>query len=187
MKKIIVALGALVFAVAAHAASFNWTSTGLASTRNIYSSDASTLLYSANSTAMLYLFDAATVTQGDLLAGLRSGSAITDFTSVASQTIASNSRVASQAVSYGTAGMDYTFYMAIVDGDNVFLSGDVPASGQESDTPNIAINGLTTATKNNFGDAAYSAAGWYTTVPEPTSGILMLVGLAGLALRRRRA
>jgi hypothetical protein len=31
------------------------------------------------------------------------------------------------------------------------------------------------------------AATSWTAVPEPTSGLLMLVGLAGLALRRRRA
>ena len=31
------------------------------------------------------------------------------------------------------------------------------------------------------------AIGAWTAVPEPTSGLLMLVGLAGLALRRRRA
>ena len=32
-------------------------------------------------------------------------------------------------------------------------------------------------------------AGWTVTgaVPEPTSGLLMLLGMAGLALRRRRA
>ena len=37
--------------------------------------------------------------------------------------------------------------------------------------------------------SSFAGAGWYTTasVPEPTSGLLMLVGLAGLALRRRRA
>ena len=34
---------------------------------------------------------------------------------------------------------------------------------------------------------SYAGSGWYTAVPEPTSGLLMLVGLAGLALRRRRA
>jgi hypothetical protein len=34
----------------------------------------------------------------------------------------------------------------------------------------------------------YLTSGGYTVaVPEPTSGLLMLVGLAGLALRRRRA
>ena len=37
-----------------------------------------------------------------------------------------------------------------------------------------------------FADGTASTGGWQA-VPEPTSGLLMLVGLAGLALRRRRA
>ena len=33
---------------------------------------------------------------------------------------------------------------------------------------------------------AFSASGW-TAAPEPTSGLLLLIGVAGLALRRKRA
>ncbi len=36
--------------------------------------------------------------------------------------------------------------------------------------------------------SGFSGAGWYSSsVPEPTSGLLMLLGVAGLALRRKRA
>ena len=35
-------------------------------------------------------------------------------------------------------------------------------------------------------NATYSGAGWYA-VPEPTSGLLLLIGVAGLALKRKRA
>ena len=39
-----------------------------------------------------------------------------------------------------------------------------------------------------YGTFATGTSGWQTTaVPEPTSGLLMLLGMAGLALRRRRA
>ena len=38
-----------------------------------------------------------------------------------------------------------------------------------------------------LGDNAGTATGGWAAVPEPTSGLLMLLGMAGLALRRKRA
>ena len=38
-----------------------------------------------------------------------------------------------------------------------------------------------------IGSANFSGATWTETVPEPTTGLLVLLGVAGLALRRRRA
>lgn len=48
------------------------------------------------------------------------------------------------------------------------------------------------ATKNTLGNLSLKIGGTgdatsWTAVPEPTSGLLMLLGMAGLALRRRRA
>ena len=42
--------------------------------------------------------------------------------------------------------------------------------------------------KGNYkGSANFSGATWTEAVPEPTTGLLVLLGVAGLALRRRRA
>ena len=54
-----------------------------------------------------------------------------------------------------------------------------PASGQKN-VANI-FGGAGTATTGGIRNWAPAA------VPEPTSGLLMLIGMAGLALRRRRA
>lgn len=193
MKKLMVALAVVAFAAVSQAATFSWTSSGLARTRNIYASDGSTLLYTANSAAMLYLLDASVVSQDTLLAGLRGGSTVDSFTSVASQSIASNSRVTRQSVSHGTAGNEYDFYMVAINGDEIFISSSVKVGAQASDVADIAINGLTTATKKAYMDLeatfAANGTGWYTTesVPEPTSGLLLLLGMAGLALKRKQA
>ena len=53
-----------------------------------------------------------------------------------------------------------------------------------------ATSATTTFVAGNQGPYLNDSANWAaygTAVPEPTSGLLMLVGLAGLALRRRRA
>ena len=190
MKKLVIALAVAACAVAANAAAFNWTSSGMTAAAKTINSKAGTALYSATTSYTLYLFDAGVTSQDALLAGLRSDKTITSFTSVASQTLASNSQIAAQGFSYGEAGSTYDFYFAIVNGDDVFLSASKSSAGQASAATSVAFANLGSATKNAFADStatfASNGAGWYA-VPEPTSGLLMLLGMAGLALRRRRA
>ena len=56
--------------------------------------------------------------------------------------------------------------------------GNVNTSGNGGSIPNLA--------KNLGGGSGTALTGW-TAVPEPTSGLLLLLGMAGLALKRKRA
>ena len=189
MKKLMIALAVAACAVAVNAASFNWTSSGMTAASKTINSKAGTALYSDTTAFTLYLFDAGVTTQDTLLAGLRGNKGVADFTSVASQTLGSNSQITAQDFTYGSAGTDYKFYFVIINGDDVFISASIAAAGQASDVASVKFSGIGAATKNAFADASATfdanGAGWYA-VPEPTSGLLLLMGMAGLALRRKR-
>lgn len=73
----------------------------------------------------------------------------------------------------------------VADAKNYIVSAvaskTVAASGADIALAFGSMTGTTSA--NTFLNSSWQAV----AVPEPTSGLLMLVGLAGLALRRRRA
>ena len=80
-------------------------------------------------------------------------------------------------------------YLVILDNAN-------PADATKAyitDVQTTYINGMGASSMLDWGDitAMQSASAWKDVntgaVPEPTSGLLMLLGVAGLALRRRRA
>jgi hypothetical protein len=60
----------------------------------------------------------------------------------------------------------------------------------------VQIGNQFNTSKNAVSDGAYNGAGWYSlpsggddpvtpAIPEPTTGLLLLIGAAGLALRRK--
>ena len=77
--------------------------------------------------------------------------------------------IASDSLAVGT---NYRFSYTMSSGGAEFTSTTVMGRGQATSTPSLT----------------FAAGGtWSGAVPEPTSGLLLLLGVAGLALKRKRA
>jgi hypothetical protein len=75
-------------------------------------------------------------------------------------------------------GTDYDFYFTITDSGKTFTSDKKNVGALATQTATIQFGNMQSATQN--------ASNWQS-VPEPTSGVLLLLGMAGLALKRKRA
>ncbi len=177
MKKLVVMLTLAVAVVSAHAAAVSWS---VGATKELDGTVVYLLATTAGSGIGDYTdmskFVAAAVSQATIAAGAR-GKYLTPVT------VAEHNSITDAA----------NFYFAIVAGDkksfNYVEAVDMGASVYDpygTDPSKSAYVGITATdilagTKVNFGA---SGGG---TIPEPTSGILLALGGAILALRRKRA
>ena len=187
MKKLLIVLGAVAIATVSQAASFSWkTQTGQA----VYQAGTSTKAGSVTA----YLFNADVVSRAALVAAfIDTGKGLTDFASLSSKATSASGTIASTSFTASPLSEETTLtaYFAIISGDNIFVSAEVSGAYQATSTtplyfsPSTASKAAVTEWTTGTSSVA-TAGGWYTAVPEPTSGLLMLIGMAGLALRRRR-
>lgn len=161
MKKLLIIAAVLVAGIAANAASFRW------SANSIYSPVDSTALY--NGSASLFC---------DAI-----GTDALSTVAVVNGAIANTTFNDSSFATKFEAGTTYDFYFVIEDTINDIewtYTASKSAKAQASSTPSISFGSQATMST--------TGGGWTSSaVPEPTSGLLMLLGVAGLALRRRRA
>lgn len=194
MKKIMIALSVVVMTGAASAATFQWR-IGTGTVYDGYNSEKEGYAAANIGSATAYLFNSRDYSQATLLAALADDKAWSTITAKAVGNTTLNSgkntgyvdtkTASSVGTTYITDGMTYVdVYMAILnaDGDYVYLHSLDGQVVQAADVTKISFSSASTPSKS----IVTSGNGWYA-VPEPTSGLLMLLGMAGLALRRRRA
>jgi len=186
MKKIMMAVAIVCAAAMTQAAAYNWQSSSTSSKGKLYAGNSS-LAYGTYGAVTLYMFDAATYAQETAFAALKAGTLDTTK-AVTSTTLASTSKITTKSFDYGTQGEKYDFYFAtVLDSKNFYISSMMedkinPTSGS---TPLTYADLDTTSKTTKAAGATFAGAGFYN-IPEPTSGLLLLVGMAGLVLRRGR-
>ena len=194
MKKLMIIAVAMISAAVAHAASVQWAITGVngpdgtaLGTGKAYvffvqqdSGKADTSSWASIATKEAFVAALADANFSYTHADLKEGTA--------AGTWSYNSTTAS-AIEQGSIGLSgltkYSVYAVITDTETI--TDDTKFMVTTASTASSTYGDTAGTTKTFSIGAQGTASQNWANVPEPTSGLLMLVGLAGLALRRRRA
>ena len=209
MKKLMIAASAAVLAAAVNAASVTWTSgeiyfNGEGST---LTDDAGTKLGSSG-TAMVYLFTHLDADDYDIITEWDNATAYANFTADGNNStlkIGDNTYVLSdtgfKALEVGSNGQAVFGAEEYNPHEDAYGLGIITYDKNGDGTvdyysfANATAIDISQGGENNTGwagyhdfdvDATWSAASQPTPTPEPTSGLLLLLGVAGLALRRKQ-
>ena len=181
MKKLLIALSAITCAVSVHAAAVGWSIGG---NNTAYANDA----------YMLFVIGQNNVESVATITALLDAGTSVDSYAFGSGAIAANGNVNVGATASGKSldAGTYTSFLVVFDSASPAAGSSqyVVISGGANQSRTIAATTATsTFAAGNVASILNNTSNWksYGAVPEPTSGLLMLLGVAGLALRRRRA
>lgn len=191
MKKLMIALAAVAVATVVNAATVNWASGTIFIASDADGTTGSGASYRANAntrlvTAYLYSLtaseyaDALTMSTADLYTTYSS----TTATKTQTSTAMGLANIAQTGLPDGSTESPQTVYGLVLYVDTKTAEGYEGVDAFVKSYVGTATWKDTTG--SSFSNLASSQSTW-TAVPEPTSGLLMLLGMAGLALRRKRA
>ena len=173
MKKIMILAAAISMAAMANAAAVGWTIMGAT---NYKSCDYSVFVIGQNG-----------VTSVDQIVGLvAAGTALDTYSFADAKTSAAgvgtvSAAASGKSITYSGSGTDTYQAFAII------WAADGKTATHTS-TVAITMDNDSTSKTFAFGNQATNLANnSFEVVPEPTSGLLLLLGVAGLALKRKRA
>lgn len=198
MKKLMMAAAAICAAVVANAATVNWGSGAIQTPGEGGALSGTKLTSSSGFNVKMYVWESlasadVSYDAGDLFKWYSDGASGTKDpfgTSIAAKTAAptpgASATTASVAGSLAPSTEGDSVYAAVLFVLEDSTSGDamwyMENAGSKASAKSVQTLGNLALKQGGTG----SATAW-TAVPEPTSGLLMLLGMAGLALRRRRA
>ena len=187
MKKILIGAAAVMFGIAANAATYNWTfvSSWVSPDDNDPLEGATLYAFDANayaSSTIIAALDAATDGGVATLANAL-GSGIVDANgevTVNGSGLTDNGATPPYASMFGLLVDEDKYYL--VDGmSDVKITDTIAAGAKAGFNAGDLVTGDTSTWSTIGGGAGPSP------IPEPTSGLLLLLGVAGLALRRKQA
>lgn len=189
MKKLLIALAAFAVATCAEAATIKWT-TGAVKLPDESGAQTGSLMTASNTKLFMYSLEEAI--SGDVLSALSTRDSATGVYTMKSGAVTTGVYSKGSATitgSMSTYGAGDDAYAAVViwrdaNGDGILGTGDYYIAGQakfhlDTDTSKSVAMGL-----NNL---TWSKVEGPAPTPEPTSALLLVLGMAGLALRRRCA
>ena len=200
MKKLLVMLGVAAIAVCSQAAYVTWAITSVTGPTGSALGAGSAYVFFVESTTKYDTSSIAATLEGKGASAVQTAMAGAGFdykfsdlkSGTAAGTWSYNATTAS-AVDQSTIGLTgatkYSVYAVIFDTETITDSSKFYVTTASAAA---ATYGDSAGTTRNFSIGAQTASAtssnWHSvSVPEPTSGLLMLVGLGTLALRRRRA